>query len=131
MTDLRAALCVGQHALFDSTEPGDHQAARALCDQCPVRDWCAEHIPRAVDLPVGTWAGRLYGSRAHTRAQAVGNLSRRERIALEDAMFTEAEACAAHSAYRRGDRSDRTIIGCRVYERNRARAQKQRKEAAA
>jgi len=78
MTDLRAALCVGQHALFDSTEPGDHQAARALCRACPVVAACRELVPPGTQFPTGTWAGRLYTERAgHAGTPLVGRTCER------------------------------------------------------
>ena len=56
------ARCVGQHELFDSTDPADHVQARALCRDCPAIDWCRAQIPPGSAFPSGTWAGRLYGS---------------------------------------------------------------------
>ena len=76
MNDLAGALCVGKHALFESTHPTDHQEAAALCRQCPVRLACAALLHaektagrRACTSPVGTWAGTLVGgSRSLPRA---------------------------------------------------------------
>ena len=71
-----------------------------------------------LDLPSkgvrpGTWAGRNQGSEG---------VSQTQRHAIEDAMFTDDEALAAHNAFRRGDTSDRAVIGDRVYGRRNKRA---------
>lgn len=73
MSDLTKAACAGKWWLFESTSMTDHVEARALCDACPARAACALLL---VDVlanchgtresgggPVGTWAGRLYGSK--------------------------------------------------------------------
>jgi hypothetical protein len=61
-------LCVGLSALFESTHLADHYRARALCDVCPAIAWCKTQVPPSNQLPVGTWAGRLYGLSSRHRA---------------------------------------------------------------
>lgn len=62
------AACIGQHALFESTEYADHVQARRICADCPVIDWCRTQIPPSSGYPQGTWAGRLYGTNARVIA---------------------------------------------------------------
>lgn len=68
------AKCVGQWALFDSTEREDHAEARALCLQCPVALACQQLVHQLARTPgrhpVGTWAGALYGQRPYARKGA-------------------------------------------------------------
>jgi hypothetical protein len=52
-----------------------------------------------------------------------------QRLAIEDSMFTEDEAREAHAAWGRGIRDDRARIGERVYQRIRARRQRERRAA--
>jgi hypothetical protein len=47
----------------------------------------------------------------------------------EEAMFTDEEARLCHNAHGRGERSERVLIGERVYGRRRKREQKERKRA--
>lgn len=62
--DHRAA-CEGKAALFESTDAADHQAARMLCNTCPVRDACLQlaRDEAANGAPEGTWAGKLFVGR--------------------------------------------------------------------
>ena len=58
--------------LFDSTEPRDHEHARAICATCPMVMACleraievaGEHSPESSSHrgPDGTWAGLLWKS---------------------------------------------------------------------
>lgn len=50
-----------------------------------------------------------------------------KRIKAEEDMFTEDEARVAHAAYVYGHRDDRTVVGERVYQRRKKRAQVARK----
>ena len=100
-----SALCVGKSWLFDSTDIRDHEQAAKLCAACPVREWCREQAA-ALSQPVGTWAGVRYGATTLS-----------SRMAIEDAMFSDDDARAAHAAWFRGVRDDRTHIGERVYQR--------------
>jgi WhiB family redox-sensing transcriptional regulator len=44
------------------------QAAKAVCDQCPVRDQCADWVNRHNDSHLlGIWAGTTWASRQKTR----------------------------------------------------------------
>ena len=62
---MSGALCIGQHALFDSTDPRDHYAAAELCDACPLIEACRDHLQQVAATagyyghPEGTWAGLL------------------------------------------------------------------------
>lgn len=111
--------CAGKWWLFDSTDITDHKDAAALCDACPMFDACerllAEELTHKYSGggPRGTWAGRLIRPKGHDID------ARRPPINpdVEDAMFTDDEARAAQSAYMRGERTDRTIVGTRVYKR--------------
>ena len=124
------APCVGQHELFDSTSVEDHLRARALCRSCPFTQECsqtyrklyktAERRAGKDGVPVGTWGGLLRGTGPD------GQVTARMYASWEESMFTLEEARAAHAAYARGDRSDRARIGERVYQRQRARAQRER-----
>ena len=66
------ASCRGQHRIFDSLAPADHEIAAAICAWCPVRLRCAtlvRDVQRKATAaasgggPVGTWAGELIGSK--------------------------------------------------------------------
>lgn len=119
--------CTGKHELFDSRDPEDHHQARKLCASCPMVAECLDRLAAVRHDahsekygPHGTWGGRLVG--AWTSSPT--------RRASEDAMFTDAEARAAHSSWQRGDRSDRARLGERVYQRRAKRAAYARKAAA-
>lgn len=121
--------CAGQWELFDSTDPSDHEEAKALCGQCPMIVECGQRLDAARNRahrgggqtygPVGTWAGRLMGIPRTTAA----------RMAAEDAMFTEAELRAAHAAFATGDRRPITKTAERIYQRNRKRRKVQERAA--
>lgn len=124
MSDLRGARCVGQWDLFDSTAPADHIKAAALCATCPAlaaceqrRAWCEDDLASKVEL-VGTWAGLLHGGRANEL-----------RMYREDRMFNDDEARRAHTAWVRGDKTDRNRIGELVYQRRTWRRKVERREA--
>lgn len=52
------ASCTGQSDLFTSTNPADHEAAAAICGDCPLAATCT---PAAADaFADGTYGGRLY-----------------------------------------------------------------------
>lgn len=131
--DAKAA-CIGQHELFDSTDPADHAEAAKLCSVCPLagtvcRALLEETRSNAYNRangPLGTWAGELLSPRA-TQRRPVS----RKRLDAEEAMFTDAEALAAHRAFSKGGTSERTLTGERVYQRRMKRAQKARRAAAA
>lgn len=76
--DLRGAACKGHARLFD--EPENHaspdaeqarlNAARALCDHCPVRAPCAAVAAGLTDSQrAGVWAGTVYESSDARRAR--------------------------------------------------------------
>lgn len=118
--------CVGLHDLFDATDAWNHAKAAALCATCPLIDACAERVAEVTATagyyghPEGTWAGRLHlndGSETRRLAQH----ARAERIAAEDAAYTETTARQAHSAYSMGDKSEWARTGHRVYDRMRKR----------
>lgn len=56
--------CLGQTALFLSTDARDHAEAANLCATCPVLTWCREKTKAALRASPGgvdgTWAGDLY-----------------------------------------------------------------------
>ena len=106
------APCAGKSALFDSIHAGDHLEARALCDTCPVVEWCASQRGRYGE---GTWGGKLYGAPANAM-----------RMLREDQAFTDSEARAAHARFYNGERDSRTRVGERVYQRRSARALKRK-----
>lgn len=122
--------CAGKWDLFDSTDLADHEEAVQLCAACPMKLECrimletARAVADSGGRPTGTWAGTLVGS---ARVKA-------ERMAVEEAMFTDEQALAAHRAHKAGRRDKQTRIGERVYERRRtrrARAARAAKKAAA
>ena len=109
--------CTGQWKLFDSTEPRDHAKARALCATCPMLHECYERLQLSIAVdtsakPRGTWAGMSFGYRG-----GEGVVERRERIAREDAIYSEREALDAHNAYNCGDRGSWAVTGHRVWDR--------------
>jgi hypothetical protein len=59
------AACVGKAELFESTAPAAHEAAKQLCDQCPILNKCATLLLETQRTfpggPRGTWAGQLLG----------------------------------------------------------------------
>jgi hypothetical protein len=121
--------CAGKWSLFDSTEPRNHAKARALCAACPVILECYERLQLSLQVdtsarPRGTWAGMLIGRAAESV------VDRRERIAREDAIYSEREALDAHNAYSRGERGAWAITGHRVWDR-RYRRRRNQQEAAA
>ena len=116
--------CAGQHELFDSTDYRDHLAARAICYDCPFIAECRDRLKQTLELvvwggnPQGTWAGELYGQRSNSK-----------QLAIEERMFSEEDARAAHAAFYRGDRSPMVCIGERVYQRRSARNKRNRSAA--
>lgn len=115
------AACAGQWELFDSTDEIDHIKAKTLCGECPMRVECDQRLQGARNRahkggskdygPQGTWAGRLIGSARSTT----------ERVAIEDAMFTDDELRDGHAAWNAGDRSSTTQMAERIYQRKRSR----------
>lgn len=126
--------CAGLWALFDSTDPGDHARAAALCATCPIVDHCRRQLEaaRADALmgekngvkygPQGTWAGEAVGV---TRVQA-----EKARMRAEEAMFTDDELRTGHADYTAGFRSPRTVMAERIYQRKRKQRQAAKKVAA-
>lgn len=60
--------CAGKWELFDSVDLAAHLEAKALCEACPVLDWCVAQLRRAFENveyqgygPQGTWAGQYVG----------------------------------------------------------------------
>lgn len=70
--------CAGQHRLFDSVWPDDHEKAAAICDTCPLQgNWCRDRLTEAVAAAhsnggepriegtwnriEGTWNGQGFG----------------------------------------------------------------------
>lgn len=112
--------CAGLHELFDSIDLVDHREARNICDTCPLIAACRAELeatraaakPGRDYGPQGTWAGELIGSN--------GRISPARALAEAD-MFTPAELRAGHSAYTRGDRSPRSVLAERIYQRKRSR----------
>ena len=122
------ALCVGQHALFDSTDPATHAQAAELCAACPLLDACRERLAEMkasvgyYGHPEGTWAGELHtDGTGRNKVRRAAKEARSVRIAREDAAYTEAEARRAHAAYTAGDTSGWAAMGHRVYGRRRKR----------
>lgn len=77
---MRAA-CEGQWDLFDSTEPADHEEAKAICQTCPMALACASRVRDLLSTRYkgeftylqGTWAGKHYGNgRTPRGARAIG-----------------------------------------------------------
>ena len=108
--------CVGEHNLFDSTDPADHRQAAAICATCPMTTSCQARLHEAMTTarvgcgPEGTWAGKLYGAPA-------GSLSIAKARADEEAQYGEAEARACATRWAKGERDDYVRLGRRVYER--------------
>lgn len=56
--------CYGKWELFDSTDPADHQVAKAICATCPLLVGCMELLAETQRTastaggPEGTWAGQ-------------------------------------------------------------------------
>ena len=104
--------CTGKHEIFDSTHWLDHRMASAICADCPMIEACRDRLAETRELsvyggdPEGTWAGELIGYRRNSR-----------HLLIEEEMFSDADARAAHAAWNRGDRSHRAGIGERVYQR--------------
>jgi hypothetical protein len=107
--------CIGQHALFDSTDPAAHLRAKALCDACPLTEACrlefyavrAEYPLSKSTGPQGTWAGMLIDpdprSRRNGRNPSLGTCGtasgRREHVRAHTAIC---EPCrVAWNAYKR------------------------------
>jgi len=113
MSDLRAALCVGLHALFESTELDDHREAAAICAACPAIAACRRIVPPGTQIPTGTWAGRLYTERAgHAGTPLVGRTCERCEGAYDARSSTgrHCDPCRAAiraAAKRRYDRTER------------------------
>lgn len=83
MNDLTGALCVGQPALFESTNHGKHEQAAAICADCPVRAACLEVARRESkgyiwngSGPVGTWGGVLFGANGKHKKPVNGTANR-------------------------------------------------------
>lgn len=113
--------CAGKHALFDSIDPRDHAEASELCATCPILLDCAttaEQMLRTSVHPEGTWGGQSFGMTDKMRRR-FSSETRAERLELEDAAYTTAEARRAHSAYTAGDKSEWAKTGHRVYDRRR------------
>lgn len=120
--------CAGRWELFDSTDIRDHHEARALCAGCPIVLECRQRLAATIADshlgmkygPRGTWAGSLMGppQTSTHRAQA------------EESMFSEEEARDAHAKYAAGFRDSRTVVGERVYNRRKKKAQYDRRVAA-
>jgi hypothetical protein len=123
--------CAGKHVLFDSTDPADHALAARLCGWCPLLDACRD---RLADMranagyyghPEGTWAGQLcIDGSGKNAARRLSKESRADRIATEDAAYSDAEARQAHAAYTIGDRTTWASVGHRVYDRRRKQRQR-------
>lgn len=117
--------CYGKHALFDSINPADHHAARALCLACPLTRACAQLLEDTTASggvyghPEGTWAGQLITPPTEVTRKRLSAISRAEHIGTEDARYTDETARQAHSAYSAGDRSEWATTGHRVYDRRR------------
>lgn len=123
--DINRPACQGMAALFESTHPLDHLDARAICLECPVRDWCEqERITTSTGSGYaqtslsGTWAGKLYGGTADAL-----------RMLREEQAFTTEEARAAHTRWYHGKRDKRTEMGEKVYQRRIARQKRARARA--
>lgn len=147
-----SALCIGQSALFDSTDPRDHDVARRLCRACDLLTACRTDLAQVQrdhagagpsGGPRGTWAGVLVASAAELRkvrsdanradlaARQDDRLSEREQRQAEEADFDQRTLMAAEVAYSTGERSTWARVGYRIYERGRARARRAQKRAAA
>jgi hypothetical protein len=119
--------CVGEHVLFDSTDPDDHRLAKAICAECPAAAWCAERAEllkkdHAHCRPLtGTWAGRLYG-RTGTPVKAVKE---------PEPDYTDEQLRAFNAAYVRGETSPEVLLGARIYNRRRKAAAREARKVAA
>jgi hypothetical protein len=138
--------CHGESASFDSTDQKDHAFAKSLClglrrpdgsqitKPCPMLGPCKKLLDDTLEEygkggPRGTWAGILVDA-AQITADAKHDRSA-ERIATEDAAYTEETARRARSAYEAGDRSAWACAGNRTYQRRRmARRRAAKKDAA-
>ena len=56
--------CADNPALFESDQLVDHYEAKAICETCPLIEWCEEQLRAAMAAkyepgygPQGTWAG--------------------------------------------------------------------------
>lgn len=121
--------CTGKWDLFDSTDPRKHTEARALCASCPMLQECYERLQLSLQVdtsarPRGTWAGMLLGRGSESL------VDRRDRVAREDAIYSEREALDAHNAYSRGERGAWAVIGHRVWDRRYRRRRHQQQEVA-
>jgi hypothetical protein len=78
--------------------------------------------------PGGVWTWQKAPKRPTKRklSQAEQRHVRAVREKAERAMFTDAELRAAHAAHHRGDTSPRTMMGERIYNRNKARRQREK-----
>lgn len=121
--------CAGQWELFDSTDELHHLKAKTLCGECPMIAECSRRLESARNRafkggtgnygPRGTWAGKLIGAPRTSE----------ERIAAEDAMFTDDELKDGHAAWAAGVRDDRTTVAERIYQRKSARRKYQARKA--
>ncbi len=117
--------CFGESALFDSTHPGDHALAKALCDTCPALAACKDHLRATRQAahpgagPEGTWAGHLLTNRPPRQTRYTP-----AEIAAQDAAYTDEEMREANAQFKTGVRTEWVLTGHRAYERNRKRRQK-------
>lgn len=121
--------CTLQPLLFESTDRGDHEIAREMCEACPVLDWCAGELHKArmsAELPdprfgpMGTWAGQLVGVKKGRMDAVCGTASgyaRHRRLLAEDPC---ADCKAAHAL------EEKTRKAAHRREQNRADQQRRR-----
>lgn len=128
--------CVGKHKLFDSVDRLDHIIAKRICRECPLLAQCRERLAEvkrtapSYGHPEGTWAGELLIDKVHPTPR-VDRIRTRELRAMEEEMYTDADAARAHDAWvNHGDRSEWAELGERIYKRRNKRAQRARKKAA-
>lgn len=116
------AACAGQWELFDSTDRADHREAVKLCKVCPMLSACVTQLRKAQQAspwggPQGTWAGLLINNNGPATDRSRNRDS--ERIAAEEAAYSEEDCRAAKAAYMRGSRTEWAVAGNRTYERRR------------
>ena len=92
------AACAGQPDVLE----GDEQAAKALCDSCPVLTDCGRWVMplRSWEDPGGVKAGLTEAQRKHFRDRARGlkaNRTREKRAALERERVRDLDALAAEA----------------------------------
>jgi hypothetical protein len=123
--------CAGKHVLFDSTDISDHLTAARICAACPLINTCRQRLTELqanapfYGHPEGTWAGLLLtDGNTRNRVRRLARQSQAERMAAEEANYTDASARQAHTAFAHGDQSEWARTGERIYRRRQKRGQR-------